>query len=438
MPEPRKLVLCTLLCVCLSFQRSRSQDLLEQARLDVETLSSKEMCGRGYVFDGLKKAGTFLEARFKTLGLQPLGEDYVQRFDMKVNTFDAPPELSVNREPCVLGRDFLPYATSGSGNIREGTDIFYLRSGLFLPGHGVNDYSGVTRRGAVLIFSEEVPEQFIKDTTIDRGLLAKETRIKLALQLQPSAILVLVKRLGLASPRAQEDVPILDVVKDRIPSRISSVSLDVKAAFDDRESMNVVGTLPGKITSDSSIVVCAHFDHLGGFSDSAYFPGANDNASGTAMLLSLAAYFKAHPINASLIFIATSGEEEGLLGSQYYAEHPLHDLDKTKFLLNFDIVGSGDGGIMVVGGENFPGEFSVMSALCDSLKIKPLGKRPTAPNSDHYSFSTKGVKTFYLYTMNGKQPYHRFDDICATLDWGAFLNVFRLSTAFIEHMDSRQ
>jgi aminopeptidase YwaD len=433
----KQFLLYLVLLTCPTLQSSYAQDPLSQAKGDVEKLSSSELSGRGYTFDGIQKAGRFLESRFKEIGVQPLsGEGYQQHFKIQLNTFPALPKLSINGEALVLGRDFLPHATSGSGSVNDGTPLFYVKSGLFIPEKKINDYAGVTMEKAILIMDEDVPESVKKDTSIDRGYLTKEIRIKIASQLHPAAIIFLVNRLSFGDPNAQEEVPVLDVQKEKMPAQVATIALKVKASYGDRESINIAGKLPGKSRSDSCILLCAHFDHLGAFSDSAYFPGANDNASGTAMLLSLAEYFKAHPINNSLLFLAVSGEEEGLLGSKYYAEHPLHDLNKTRFLLNFDIVGSGDGGIMVVGGENFPAEFDVMTALCDSLKIKTLWKRPTVPNSDQYYFSTKGVKTFYLYTLNGKQPYHRFDDIPGTLDWGAYMNVYRLATAFIE-MESK-
>ena len=87
-----------------------------------------------------------------------------------------------------------------------------------------------------------------------------------------------------------------------------------------------------------------------------YFPGANDNASGVAMLLNLANYYskKENQPKCSIAFIAFAGEEAGLLGSKYFSEHPLIPLNKMKFLVNLDLLGTGDEGMMVVNATCIP------------------------------------------------------------------------------------
>ncbi len=418
-------------------QTSHAQDPLPQARMDVKTLSSQAMHGRGYVLDGLTRAGEYIEKRFRRIGLQPIHGTYEQTFAVKVNTFALPPRLSVDREQLILGKDFLPYATSGSGKGDGNTNIIFVGSGLYLPSRQINDYADVNGRGAILILDEGIPDSIRQDTTVDHRLLTKGARITLAEIQQPSAIVFLVDKVTFASPNERELVPIFDVVKSKIPSHPDSISFAVTSSLDTHQSRNIVGSLAGTSGTDSTFVLCAHYDHLGAFADSLYFPGANDNASGTAMLLALAKFFGTHPPRTSIVFLAASGEEEGLVGSRYYADHPLNDLTKTKYVLNFDVVASGDGGIMVVGGENYPGAFTNMTALADSLHIHPLWKRPSVPNSDQYSFFEKGVESFFFYTLNGTQPYHRFDDVPGTLDWTPFMHVFELSAAFIQKTDGR-
>jgi Zn-dependent M28 family amino/carboxypeptidase len=97
--------------------------------------------------------------------------------------------------------------------------------------------------------------------------------------------------------------------------------------------------------------------------ENAYFPGANDNASGTTMLVTLAQYFKENPSKYNLVFIAFAGEEAGLVGSEYFVNHPFFKLKKIKFLLNLDIMGSGEEGITVVNATEHKKEFEVLDKL---------------------------------------------------------------------------
>lgn len=164
--------------------------------------------------------------------------------------------------------------------------------------------------------------------------------------------------------------------------------------------------VPGTV-KDSFIVFTAHYDHLGMMGSTATFPGASDNASGTAMLLYLANYFAAHPQHYSIAFIAFSGEEAGLLGSHYFVEHPMIALDHIKFLTNIDIMGDATDGITVVNATEFPKEFDLLQQINKRKNYLPAIKsRGKAANSDHYFFTEAGVPSFFIYSNGGKGYYH--------------------------------
>ncbi|MDB9883227.1 M28 family metallopeptidase, partial [Bacteroidia bacterium] len=139
----------------------------------------------------------------------------------------------------------------------------------------------------------------------------------------------------------------------------------------------------------------------------ATFYGANDNASGIAMLLDMASYFVKHPQNYSIAFIAFGAEEAGLVGSYNYVKKPLVPLKKTKFVFNMDLMGSGEEGATIVNGSVFKEEFdelvSINTANNYLPKIKSRGK---AANSDHYFFTEEGVHSFFIYLMGDYKHYH--------------------------------
>ncbi|GAB5409005.1 MAG: hypothetical protein BalsKO_13700 [Balneolaceae bacterium] len=196
------------------------------------------------------------------------------------------------------------------------------------------------------------------------------------------------------------------------------------------KTQNVIGYLNGE-NNDSTIVIMAHYDHFGKMGN-ALFPGANDNASGTAMILSLAKHFSENKPRYTTIFIAFGGEELGLLGSKFFVENPLFDLSKVKFLMNFDLAGTGDDGIQVVNGSVYRDQFDRLTSINDEQNLLPQVKiRGKACNSDHCFFDEAGVPGFYIYTLGGTRAYHDVYDRFETLPFTEFEDYFRLMVEFI-------
>ena len=183
---------------------------------------------------------------------------------------------------------------------------------------------------------------------------------------------------------------------------------------------NVVGVLPGRDPARRGeyVVVGAHFDHLGRSSAGALDPaagnairnGADDNASGTAAVLELARLLARHPPARSVVFVGFSGEELGLLGSQFFVEHPPVPLDAVRAMLNFDMVGRLRDDRLIVYGVATAEE---LPRLVDSANVAPRlaigavgdGFGP----SDHSSFYAKGIPVLHLFTdLHGE--YHRATD----------------------------
>jgi hypothetical protein len=222
-------------------------------------------------------------------------------------------------------------------------------------------------------------------------------------------------------------------VKEDLPvEKKVTITLDIDSWFrPNYYTQNVIGYLKGTTVPDSFIVFTAHYDHLGQMGDGTYFPGANDNASGTSMVLNLANYFHTHPSKYSVVFICFSGEELGLVGSSYFVEHPQFSLAKIKFLINLDIVGTGDDGIKVVNATEFPKQFDQLVKLNDAHQyMKQVAPRGKAANSDHYPFYEKGVPCFFIYTLGGIAAYHDIYDRPETLPLTDYEDLFKLLIDF--------
>jgi Zn-dependent M28 family amino/carboxypeptidase len=199
---------------------------------------------------------------------------------------------------------------------------------------------------------------------------------------------------------------------------------------------NVIGYLPATRKTNQTILISAHYDHLGRMGSEIYFPGGNDNASGNAMLLALVEKLVKKPLKKyNILFVAFAGEEVGLLGSKYMVEHPIIKLNKIRFMLNLDIMGSGEEGITVVNSTLFSKEFNMLQKLNKKTKTVPVIKsRGSAANSDHYFFTEAGVPAFFIYTMGPNKHYHDIFDTYGELSFNAFGGLSLLFERFIRKL----
>lgn len=191
------------------------------------------------------------------------------------------------------------------------------------------------------------------------------------------------------------------------------------AAFSDEERIarNVVGLIEGSEQPETYIVIGAHYDHLGmgSFgslhtrSDKKIHNGADDNASGTGGVLELAHYFSENRPQKSLLFVAFSGEEMGLLGSQHFVENSPVNLEQVQAMINMDMIGRMKENQLIIFGTGTSGGWSnlITSANTDSLAIKTVPDGAGA--SDHTSFYNKQIPVLHYFT-DTHADYHRPSD----------------------------
>jgi Zn-dependent M28 family amino/carboxypeptidase len=165
------------------------------------------------------------------------------------------------------------------------------------------------------------------------------------------------------------------------------------------------------------------------------FPGANDNASGIAMLLELIKHYTQTPPPYTLVFIAFTGEEMGLLGSRHFADNPPFDLSTIRFLINFDLAGTGSEGIQIVNSTIFTQEAQLLDSLNVAHSLLPqIKKRGESCNSDHCPFYQKNTPSYFIYTLGGIDAYHDVYDRPETLPLTTFTEYSQLIQLFISHL----
>jgi aminopeptidase YwaD len=373
-----------LLCLLASLQ-SQSQDVAFARRM-VDTLTSATFWGRGYTNNGMANAANFISQQFASYGLQPVkGSNYLQAFDYPVNTFPGRMEVTVNNRKLVPGKDFI--VTPDSRGVHASGQLDAKDSTHFIN----PNYRIIVSLENKLTWSVAPGAADYTSIQIDK--------------------------------KAAGDIPFT------IRADIENVVVpNFKAA-------NVCGWVRGTRFPDSIVVLSAHYDHLGGMGADTYFPGANDNASGTSLLLDLARYYAAHPQPYTMAFIAFAGEEAGLLGSKFFTQKPLFPLKNIRFLLNLDLAGTGDEGVTVVNATEFKKEFATLNAINDSAKyLVKINARGKAANSDHYWFTEKGVPAFFMYTMGGIKAYHDVFDKAATLPLTEYEDLYKLVVGFNQQL----
>ncbi|MBB6613072.1 M28 family peptidase [Pontibacter sp. Tf4] len=414
-------LICQLFILCLLATPLHAQDM-PRVRQTIDTLTSPYFHGRGYVLEGDAKAANYIRDRYKAAGLQTIGTSYFQEFTLPVNRITETPELSVNGQKLSPGTTFVASAQSNSGHGKA--TIVTLDTLIFSSEAALQKFFSRDLRKKALVYPQKFRKQLWQ---LPQPYLQ---------QLLLPALHIILQKDNLLTAVAATPAPVvmLEVKQSAWPAKAKKVKYKVTADYTpDYSTRNVIGMIPGTAQPDSFIVFTAHYDHLGGQGKGIYFPGANDNASGTAMLLELAEHYS-KPENRprySLVFMAFAAEEAGLLGSFHYVKNPLFPLHNIRFLVNLDLLGTGDEGMMVVNGSLHVPEFTLLQTINTQHNYLPqLKMRGRAANSDHYPFSERGVPAFFFYTLGGTTFYHNVYDQADQLPLTKFSEVFQLITDF--------
>jgi aminopeptidase YwaD len=392
---------------------------ITQIKEYAKTLCSESFHGRGYVNSGDSIAASYIQSSFQKNGIAAINGNYLQSFFLNVNTFPGKMEVNHNGRTLKPGVHFLVYPSSGGSE----TNLVPKKISTV----------ELLNNKTLLSITESLSNDSVYNSIILDFTKVSADTIKL---LQPIAEQLCVS------------FPVIEITNKKFTWSVSSSDFnhpyiqlqdsvfnensDFQIVIDSKlikkhKANNVIGYVPAKKKSDEFIVFTAHYDHLGQMGDSTYFPGANDNASGTALLMEMANKIKQKPLKINAVFIAFAGEEAGLIGSNYFVNNPSIDLKKVRFLINTDIMGSGEDGVTVVNATLYDKEFQILKSI--NLKksyLKEIKSRGPAANSDHYWFTQKGVPSFFLYTMGPNKNYHDVFDTYENLSFSATENVFNL------------
>lgn len=383
-------------------------------------LCAEEFHGRGYVDNGDSIAAQYLAESFKKIGLQPIDGSYFQAYSFSVNTFPGKMLVVTEKDTLVPGKDFL--ISPNSSGIKGIVYPVQVSPAEFLKKNKNNFL--ISNNEALLIDYSGLPKDSIR--LVKNKINEVEERLAI--------IEVTDEKLTWSVSQGVQQAFHLIIAKSALKTMPSFIQLDIDQSFISKHAANnIIGYCYAKKKTTKTILLSAHYDHLGRMGKDTYFPGANDNASGNAMLIHLAEQFVKTPAKYNLLFVAFSGEEIGLLGSKHMVANPIIPLRDIRFMLNLDILGSGEEGITVVNSTLFPKEFELLQSInTKSTLLKTIKPRGPAANSDHYYFTEAGVPAFFIYTMGPNKHYHDIEDRYENLSFEAFDSLNSLLLKFIK------
>lgn len=407
-------VIITLLI--LTIFQSNAQDI-QYVRKQLDRLCSPEFYGRAYYKKGDNLAASYLSDQFKGHRLRSFEKDYFQYYSFNVNSLEEV-LVKINDKKLKFGKDFMMNPSSGSlsGSFKP---LLIDAPLMKNPGRLLNAMEQAGKNIVVIIDSLGLknPElyHFVKS-------LALEGKLGIAglIEVYPKTP---IGRVG----RKYLPVPHIQLNREAMPPFIDKAEINVKNKYyDNYPTSNVIGYIPGK--TDKYIVFTAHYDMCGSFGEGNYFPGASDNGSGTAMVLDLARHFATgEKPYYSVAFMLFSGEERGLMGSKNYVNNPLFPLDKIKLVINLDMVGTGQAGVILFNGIQRPLEAAIVQSINEKKHyMKDVEERMGTANSDHWPFHEKEVPAIFFLTKGRSGGVHNIYDTVDKLPLYGYENLFKL------------
>jgi hypothetical protein len=432
----------------------------------IRYLASDELEGRRAGTEGCEKAAKYIVSHFEKSGLKPLGDGGTYYQDLrftsgvklgKSNSLTV--ELKGKKLELQVGKDFLPLSFSSDGELMG--DLVFAGYGISAPELNYDDYAGIDVKDKIVLVLRYTPEGYdpkspfynyatLRYKTMNargkgaRGIIfttpisQREEKdlggMRFDLSLADSGVHAAILKREIAKEILRFAGKDLKFLEERLSHKKNNsfvipdvrIRLIIELIRERTSTSNVIGFLEGShpALKDEVIIIGAHYDHIGlgktvsrGLNKNSkdrIHNGADDNASGVAGLLTLAEYFSHHRslLKRSLLFVAFSAEELGLLGSSHYIKNPKIPLDKTAAMINMDMIGRlRNNTLTVLGASSSP----VWKALLESansniglnLKTSDSGFAP----SDQTVFYAKEIPVLLFFT-GVHTDYHTPDD-----DW---------------------
>jgi hypothetical protein len=432
--------------ILTNFHSISSHELLDFAK----ELSSDKYKGRLSGSPEYLEAAKWCAGKFAEWGIKPTNNgSYFQEFPNEYSEVLSLGEVVYSnkntQKTLVFPDDYLPGSNSASGKVTG--ELVYVGFGISAPELGYDDYKNVDAKGKIIILEPGIP--YTKnDTTLTKwtpyayhrykfrnavkngaagmiyaSLIANPNTVNLNDFVYAHVSNKVVEQIFLDAGKDYEAVK-KDLQEMKIPSFIFpenqkiSISAETKY-FPNALACNVVGLIEGSDPElkDEVIIIGGHLDGQGSMGN-VVFPGALDNASGVSDILGAAKALAQSEVKPkrSVLFILFGGEECGLYGSEFYVKNPLFPIEKTKLMINLDMVGNGTG-FYLANGKSYPELYKHFESANNifihrQMDTSEWRKNYGRPRSDESNFENASIKTLGMWTRNSVFPvyYHHPKD----------------------------
>lgn len=399
-------------------------------------IAGKEMQGRETATEGQRRAAAYIENEFRNLGLLPGNNGSYQQFFPVYRDSLISSNLEVNGRSFEIDKD---YNFSLSNNIAS---TFRFSEAVYIGGEAGDSVKNANLNGKlVIIQSDGGRHEFLQNKGVAAIISVGRNFPRPPLTSLGNMTVNVFRRnvspqmFNVSEEVAKAILSDYDALKgDKKAYKIlkANIALELNKGLKTLQSSNVLGLLEGGDLKDQYLVITAHYDHLGIRNDTTIYYGADDDGSGTVSIIELAeAFVKAKQAGKgprrSILFMAVSGEEKGLWGSDYYTSHPAYPLAQTTANLNIDMIGRidpkrtvGDSTnyVYVVGDDKLSSDLRPISESINKKYTKmELDYKYNAADdkefiyyrSDHYNFAKNGVPIIFYFNGTHKD-YHRPTD----------------------------
>ncbi|GAA0331389.1 M20/M25/M40 family metallo-hydrolase [Sphingomonas oligophenolica] len=452
-------------------------------------LASDAMRGREAGSPEFDIAAQYVAAQFYAAGLRPAGDDggYLQKVPLVTYHAADKGDLVLSRKDAapqrlVFGEDYVPGANAGKTETALDAPVVFVGYGIVAPQYKRNDYAGVDVKGKIVAYFGGAPRGYQSE---ERAHFASAGTKAVIAEARGAVGAILLQR-GLADAGPGWDrarttwarpdgtgevagVPQLATLSDKGAAKLfagaemawtaiakhasvddaefkaeqlpGSLTVALRTAFQPGASSNVAGIIPGSDPKlgPETVILSAHLDHLGvgtPVNGDAIYNGAEDNAVGIASLIEEARRFKlsGKPPRRSVMFLAVTAEEKGLVGSSYFAAHPTVPIDRIVADVNLDmpILTYRFEDMTVFGADRStlgPIVAKAVASLGVTLSPDPDPMESFFVRSDHYNFVRKGIPSVFLWPGQagpGKAAFEDFlahhyhqpsDEVSLPIDW---------------------
>jgi aminopeptidase YwaD len=452
----KRTFLLGLLLFLFGYQlKSQSYDFTDPSieqriKQDIGILSSDSLQGRESGTIGEYMARMYIASQFEEIGLKPmfLSNSYFQKFTYADLPWYARfNKFSLNGQYLRLYYDYYAIPFSGSDSIKgETVSVGY---GISMPEEGIDDYAGLEKLdGKVFVINTSLPDAFKKNQAVE-SRSGKMDKVNEAIKRGAKAVIFILPDNDALEPNAslynQETISTIPVIFLRNKALLkqegaNSVDLSVNIGREnERPAYNVAGYIDNG--ADNWIIIGAHYDHLGwttGSGKPEINNGADDNATGTAAVIEIARFIKNSAFTKNnYVFCAFSGEEKGLIGSTYFTNSKIMELEKINYMIDLDMIGKLNAKrSLIVYGTGTSTEWSKAIVKSNLYNLKIKQSKSGVGGSDHMPFYYKGIPDVFLHTGLHKD-YHTPADDADKLNYKGEVDVIKFAEKLIENLNDK-